>query len=247
MKINFEHGCVSSIVTNISKKDVLKRPVRFHNLMNKLTKEFVLEQLYNADRLIEFAKNKNIEIGDDFLLVNHESGIAMVNLFKGCSDLTVNPSVSVYTNNFIHGWTFSTGHFSDVYVSFIYFGGENLWFHTRDTLLIHNLYLVWVLEKLEEQLLDDIDKEGDVLELVYDNSNCRDIIENIKNEILKTSEINKSKRINTLIVDGESVEDYIRKNIKYRLICSDNEIFKICTKYGKPYSQVKKYLIKDVL
>lgn len=247
MKINFKDNYVSSVVTDINKGEILKRTVRFHNLMNKLTKEFILEQLYNADKLIEFAKDRGIEIGDDFLLIKHESGVAMVNAFEGFSDLSVKPLVSVITNNFLRGWTFGTGSFSDVYVNISGCGTENLWFHTRDILLSHNLYLAWVLEKFEEQFLNDIDKEGDVLESSYDDAYDRNIIENIKNEILKSCEINKSKRIDRLMVDGESIDDYIKRNIKYPLICSDNDILKICIKYGKTYSQVKKYLRKDVL
>lgn len=247
MKIIFEKNYISSIVTDINKNEVLNRTVRFHNLMNKLTKEFVLEQYYNGDKLIEFAKAKGLEIDDDYLLVKHESGVAMVDVFKGCGDLSVRPSVSVITNNFLRGWTFGTGSFSDIYVNISGCGVENLWFYTRDILLSHNLYLVWVLEKFEEQFLEDVDKEGDTLEHSYDDTYYRDIRENIKNEILKSCEINKSKRIDQLVVDGESVDEYIKKNIKYPLFCSDNDIFKICMKYGKQYSQVKKYLRKYVV
>lgn len=241
MKINKEYGVITSIKTNIKNEDIQKNVERFKKLMSYLTQEFSKEQFYNGDKLLSYAKEKELEIGDDFIVFPHNEGVALINVanYYG-NQIDITPAISISTCNFVSGWTFERGPMSDVYVHAGH-KEENLWIQGRDTMITHNLFMFWIMEKLEEYFYNDEIKLDDVREV---NDRMVEILlfKKLVPEFEKEINLNSSKRINTLVVDGLSVKDYVKKNDIKSVLCTENDIFKICYLFKKPKKQVKQYI-----
>lgn len=239
-------GVIDFIRTNISFDSFKNNTKKFNSLMNKLTDEFLKMQLYNGEELLEYGKKNDIYDCSNHLLFKHSKGTALIRVLSfgitkdnGYST-SVSPEISISTTNFLRGFSFNTGLFADVYLTGEYTGF--LSFSTRDTIDIHNLYLHWVISKLEEQF--------DSFEGTYEHPIHRDVFKilELTNPIcLEFDECitkNKSKRIDLLVVDGKSVKEYIKEHIKYKYVHSEADIYKCCMIYKKPYNQIKSYLDK---
>lgn len=250
MEIFFEGRYISSIKTNIKSKYILDRKFRFHNLLKKISEEFIEEQFYNGDKLLEYAKEKNIEVGDRYILLPHNKGNALVILshyaIRGSKTIIqVKPFITVSTSNFINGWTYDTGSFSDVYCITDGYGLDTILFSCRDTLIEHNLYIVWVLERFEKEFLKEVDSENDRLQgpILY-NPYTDELFNELIPQIENSLNVNKSINIDRLTIDGKSLKEYMKENKIFRYTNSDQDIFKICLKLGKPYKQVRSYIEK---
>lgn len=250
MKVLYDekYKVIDYIKTEIPAVEVTNNLDRLNALMVKLTNEFYDLELYNANKLIEYAKEKNIYLGNDYLLFKHSSGTAMLRAYsfglkkENGYKTEINPAITISTGKFSTGWTFDTGLFADVYTVFERY--EYFSISTRDTVPIHNLYLHWVMEKLEEQFLDKSIHAGVDDTFYRDYKRLFDKLKPICIELDDYITRNKSLRIDGLIENEISVKDYIKTNIRYKHVHSEIDVFKCCMIYGKPYDQVKKYINK---
>lgn len=254
MKYKFENNTkvISCIKLNIKSMDIKNNFEKYQKMMIQFTKDFLDEQFYNGDKLLEYAKKKNIEIGDSFIILKHDKGTALVNIcsYSTLSNVEVSAAINIdICSNFLNGFSFNRGSFSDVYCIL---KNEYIWFDCRDILIMHNLFLVWVFEKLEENFYTDYK-----FDIIFKQS-CNDqiyfyfldydrnLFRKLNNLVKQKINVNKSIKINTLKVDGLTILEYCKKNDMHRYLHLENDIFKICLLYGKPYKQVKKYIEKNL-
>lgn len=244
---------IDTIVTNIKSEDILNNKTRANKLLKMFSYEFLNMQYSNGIELLNFAKENNIPMTerDNYVLFNHSKGSAMINVYLSY-DMQISPAIFYKTNNFINeGGYFSTGNFSDV--DFVASSNTNFFFVvTTDTLPIHNLYLVWVIDKLEKTFYDDKFEIKDVDYSMSLSNYHKNLFDSLYDEIIKSTMRNKEKRIDSLVIkeliDGQEVEMTVKQYIKYytiyRNFCTNNTLLKMCIKYGKPYAHMKAYIRK---
>lgn len=240
------NGIITWIDTNIPFKTLNKDKERFLQLLNVLADEFIKMELYEGDKLLKYGEDNDIYNGNSHLLFKHSNGTALIRALsfgykkENGYRTEISPAVKVSSPT-SSGWVFDTGAFADVYFLDGLHGELSL--RTRDTLKIHNLFLHWVISELEKRFNDyKLNDEYKPL-----NNDVLAIYELTKPICLEFDEYisrNKSKRIDTLIVDDVHIHSYIKDNIKYRYITSEEDIYKCAMIYGKPYNQIKKYLEK---
>lgn len=251
MKSGKDNRVIGNIVFDIKSDDVLtdQGKERFRKIFKMLTKEFVDMQYDRGQELIDFAKEKDLEF-DDYILFPHKKGTALIRVgyySRSKSKPDISPAIFFDSHDFLTGGTFSTGLFSDVHI--IIEEGKNVFLYTRDIIPIHNLYLLWVMERLEKAYLDN---NFEIKEVTFDSSYDRkryELFNSLIPELNVALSINKSVRIDSLKIEEEGKEltmrEYLIKNRIFKYINSDIEIVKACLLFGKPYNQVKKYVEKN--
>lgn len=256
MDIRYENGGISSIKTSIKVKDVktIEEKNRFLNLMRYFTEIFIQEmELNKAEELIEYAKKYNIDISTG-IVIKHSKGAALCNISNfgiGKNKIQVTPFISLYSPSFLSGWTFSRGNMSDVNICAedIHFDGY-VSLITRDTLYEHDLYLHWVISKVEETFYTNFECKTYELENncfltktigynQYDDYKLYEfLVEIVKNNTI----LNKKIRIDKLKVNGLTAKEYIFNHKIWRFCHTENQLWKMCLFFNKPYEQVHKFV-----
>ncbi|AMN31291.1 hypothetical protein JFP838_pA0375 (plasmid) [Clostridium perfringens] len=243
-----DSNIIDFVKTKIPFKYLKDNTKKFNELMVRLNNEFIRLELFKGDELLKYASDNNLYLNNkQHLLFKHSKGSALINIshlgFKkdNGSTTTLYPAINVENMNFLRGWTYSTGYFSDVYLVEI---DEMLSFTTRDNLEIHNIYIHWIISNLEDRLYEFEFNPEVYIEPKYNILNIIEYTNPISLEFDEYIARNQSKRIDKLIVNGVSVKDYIRDVIKYKCLSSEIDIFRCCMIYGKPYKQVISYMDK---
>lgn len=252
MHINYKDGKISSIKTNIRSEDIKneKGKNRFLNLMKYFTEYFITElELNQADKLIDYATKNNIDISNAFI-ISHSNGKALCNVYQYNKNIEVKPFISLSSSDFLSGWTFETGNFSDVmiYTNDLFDGFVSL--ITKDTLYYHDLFLHWLMNNIENEFYTNNMYKNYVKEHncwgkevikyypIEDYSKFLFLIPIVENIVNK----NKSIRIDNLKINGKKALDYIKENKIFQYANTQNQLFHMCFYFGKPYDQVKKYI-----
>lgn len=250
MQVNYitrKPNKISSIKIDIKSQDIKneKGKARFLNLMRYFTEYFICElELNQANYLVDYANRHNIDISNAIVL-NHPKGEALCYLAQ-YSKLEVKPFITLSTSNFFSGWTFERGNFADVN---IYCDNEYVMLIEQDTLYEQDLFLYWLMEKMEETFYtNDVYQTYPLNQTSYkiglDYHAYMDypkyeflvpIVEDLINE-------NKNKKIHQLKINGITANDYIIQNRIYQYCHSETELFKMCLFFKKPYNQVRKFV-----
>lgn len=248
MQVNYTGKSISSIRVNIKSDDIKTKNgmKRYQNMMKFFTEKFMDLQLNNAEDIINFAHNKNIEI--EPLIISHYGGTAMCSGSYISGKINMKPYINFNCNDFLVGWTFETGLFADVD---IYLDYDNLLCILKDCHNSHEVFILWLFENIEKNFYNDnfnvpnypvkVNMCGKfrvtITSLDYEKKfeMLNSVVEMVVNR-------NKSKRIDTILAEGITIKDYINKYHIYKYAHSENDIFKMMLLYGKPYSQVKNFL-----
>lgn len=251
MQVNYSHrkqGKISSIQIDVKSKDVLtvKGRERFLNLMRYFVEYFINElELNQANYLLDYASMHNFDISNGIIL-KHPNGNALCTIAK-YSKLEVRPLISLDSTNLMFGWTFERGLFADIN---IYTDNEYVLLIEKDSLYEQDLFLYWIMEKIEENFYSNvvyqtypIDTSSSKPKLGYrpyeDSYPRYEKLVSIVEDILS---VNKSVRIDKLVVDGLTADEYIIKNRIYQYANSEQDLFKMCLYFKKPYNQVRKFV-----
>lgn len=231
---------IDFIRTDIKSKDILSEEGKnkFVKLMAYFTKKFIEELEYeNADEILNYAKNKGIELRNSFI-VEYDNKKALVSLSYFAGKIKIKPYLDITCNSFLKSWTFESGHFSDVK---IFYDDTYVCFSTIDTLKEHDVFLLWLIEHVQEAFNKDIDLpdlcDGYhlAIEKLIEFQELVPYIEKIINE-------NKNIRIDKLTFNGKSIDNYISDRKIYKHFHTDASIFKLCFEFKKPFKQVEKYV-----
>lgn len=245
MKIIYKNnkvGNIDFITTDIKGRDVTTEDgkKKFVGLMAYFTKKFIDELEYeNADAIIDYAWEKGIELKNSFV-VEHDSKKALVSLSYFSGKIKVRPYLDITSPSFSKGWTFESGHFSDVS---IFLSESYVSISTIDTLREHDVFLLWLIEHVQEAFYGEFD-ESLYSELsdgyyVYGNrQKFYDLASYVEEAISK----NKAMRIDTLTYEGKKIYDYIQIRKIYKYYHLDSDIFRLCYEFKKPFAQVEKYV-----
>lgn len=251
-KICYEGNIISFVETKIPVELFKSNKDSFDELMQKLTDEFIKLQLFKGNELLDYAKNNNIDIGESYILFKHKIGQSLMRARHNVSTSSyrikkepgyneeVGPLISVFTSCFRNGWTFDTGLFADVY---IVNNNDYICFSTRDTLPIHNLYIYWITEELGKRF-SNYKYQGNYECLYINPAKLCQVTKPISKEFNSYISRNKTKRIDLLKCNGQTVADYIRTVIIYKYVHSDEKVYKGCMLFGKTYEQMKSYIEK---
>lgn len=226
---------------------------RFTSMMHHFIEQFINMQKNNALDLVQYAEHYGCDISSG-ILIAHTKGMALCNIssyLKNKAAIRITPFISLSSGNLMNGFEFSRG-MSDVD---IIIKDNEIEFHCTDILLEHELFLMWIAEKMEHHWTD---KSFYPKAPVWTDHNGREIVAYFNTEDERKFEsliplvsyqmsLNSSKRIETLTVKNLTVKEYIHKNSLYKFCNSDNDIFKACLWFGKPYSQMRKYIEKNGL
>lgn len=252
MQINYKDGGISSIKVNIKCSDLKteKGKDRFLNLMRYFTEYFISELEFNqAETLVDYASNNNIDISNAFL-VPHTKGTALCNISQFCNKVTVRPFISLDCSNFLSGWTFEKGNFSDVTVYTDGQYSDNVFIVARNTLYEQDLFLHWLMNNMEKEFYTNkiyktYQKEDSVFDkktIGYSFYESYEVFNTLVPIVEEIVNINRNIRIDRLVVNGKTIVDYIKEHKIYQYAHSQTELFHMCFFFGKPYKQVKKYV-----
>lgn len=257
MQILYKEGTkrVSYIKTTIKSKDLVeeKGKDRLANLLRYYVESFIEKELNKANELNDYAKNIGVDISNAFI-INHNNGEALCYVNQYSKDIEVKPFISISSPNLLQGWTFETGHFSDVdiYLNDGSCLNDYMVISCQDLLNEHTLFLHWVISHVEEDFystkeVKSYEKTENYLKTLSvsyrpynDYKKFCFLSKNVEDIVNK----NKSIRMDRLENDGLSPLEYILKNHIFKYANSQNEIFKMCFYFGKPYNQVKNYIEK---
>lgn len=256
MQIFYKEGTrrVSYIKTSIKSEDLVDEKGRdkLANLLRYYVEEFITNlELYKADELISYAKENDIDISNAFVL-EHKDGKALCNISQYINKITVKPFISIDSVDLLRGWTFETGHFSDVdiYLNVDSYNMEYMSVSCTDVLSAHELFLHWVFSHLEKDFYSNKEfktyektkncfNKNSITYYPYDDYRKFEFLSSIV-EVLVNK--NKSIRMDRLNINGITPLDYIKENHIFKYVNSESDIFKMCIYFGKPYKQVRTYI-----
>lgn len=238
---------IKSIVTNLDSKIVFNNSKLFDNFCSKYLFEFIDLQFMKAEELLQYQYKYDINLGCDFFFIKHDKGTAMINIECYYKDsIRIFPAIDIVTSNFISGWSFYKGYYSNVSIDL---NSSKMIIKSDISRPEQNLLLLWLCEKMEREFYNFIkensneDKYRKFRGSMY---TFRDSKYYFLNKLIYDYlQINRNKRIDLISINNKTVKDYIIDNKISKFNYSSKEIIDISLKYKKPCSQVINYIRKN--
>ena len=214
--------------------------------------EFHLSQLKNADALMDRLESLGLKELYDWSenIYEYEGKTALMDayIYKGkLEPFDIRPYVRIDSGRF-EAFTIMPGNFAD-YSAFPSHGermfGTTKDFNTPGAILV-SIFMIDLMENIEKFIL-----KNEELVVVADCQHLgRELLKPIQEEIIESAEKlvvkNKSKRIDMLRIDNETMLDKVRKNNTSKYFISSQTIFNMAILYGKPFKQVEEFLKKAI-
>lgn len=218
---------------------------------NKLEMRLLTDAVSFAKELKEYGMQ--LEERDGVWIFYDEDKSAFIYPFIHSNKLDIRPFLTFSSVN-EHGFTLTPGSFSDFFITTRTFD-ERLFGYTKDFTPLHfgvaTVYLLNFCENLKNVIVKK-DTPTDLEEYATYNYQMmttfgRDVTTKIHNEIDALCAVNKSKRIDTLIVNEKNIYDYMREHsMNYHLNVRGVPLLHTAIGLGKSVSQVETFVKKYI-
>lgn len=252
----FNFGLNVTFPKFLTKKVLVENRETIRNIAKYCANKIQLEALTDANGLFEKMKAHGFTLPDEndgVLLSYDEDKSAFIRPYIFSGKMDIHPFIEFNSVNEF-GFTLVPGHFSDFFIT-ERMTDSSMFGYTKDFMPSHfgiaSLYLIDFSQILEEVLIHkNIPKDFDEYQdsaFIRFNPKALEVKNRIHQEIEKRTSLNKSKRIDTLIVNKKSIYDLIRDyNITSSFQVRGTTLLHVALEFGKTVFQIESFVKKYI-